>query len=70
MLVIVSAFYKTVYADNTLSFGRSHDCDVFPVQLEHEQGIATPAGKFTLQLSLPGDHNLQNAQTDNLVRIF
>jgi UDP-N-acetylmuramoyl-tripeptide--D-alanyl-D-alanine ligase len=41
-----------------LTFGRSARADV---RLENDNRVATPAGAFTLNLALPGDHNRMNA---------
>lgn len=48
-------------ADSTITFGRKKHCEVYPVPDEQGYRIHTPAGDFSLRLSLPGDHNLQNA---------
>jgi UDP-N-acetylmuramoyl-tripeptide--D-alanyl-D-alanine ligase len=46
---------------NVITFGRENKSDVTLVRDERGQSVKTPDGSFTLQLSLPGDHNLQNA---------
>jgi UDP-N-acetylmuramoyl-tripeptide--D-alanyl-D-alanine ligase len=48
-------------ANSVLTFGHLKRGDVYPVQGEQGYRICTPAGDFPLRLSLPGDHNLQNA---------
>jgi UDP-N-acetylmuramoyl-tripeptide--D-alanyl-D-alanine ligase len=48
-------------AENILTFGCRSDCDVSVRQSGHEVRVLTPAGEFPLSLSLPGEHNVQNA---------
>jgi len=45
-------------ASRQLAFGRSSGADV---RLEGDDQVMTPAGAFTLEIALPGEHNRMNA---------
>lgn len=48
-------------AGQDISFGRNENCDVHAKGDGPDVEVHTPAGTFRLRMSLPGDHNLQNA---------
>ena len=48
-------------AGRTITFGRGTNCDVRVARAGQGVELDTPAGGFPLRLSLPGEHNVQNA---------
>lgn len=56
-------------ARNTVTFGRSKQCDVYLQSGSMGTRVMTPAGDFELTLGLPGEHNLQNALAATAVAV-
>jgi UDP-N-acetylmuramoyl-tripeptide--D-alanyl-D-alanine ligase len=48
-------------AGQSISFGRVAGCDVYAKLGGRDIEVHTPTGAFRLRMSLPGEHNLQNA---------
>ncbi|MBT8062248.1 MAG: UDP-N-acetylmuramoyl-tripeptide--D-alanyl-D-alanine ligase [Xanthomonadales bacterium] len=62
-------FIEAAAGTQTLRFGHQLSCDVRMVTTGERCRVATPAGEFDLQISLPGKHNQQNALAATAVAV-